>query len=129
MSGGVFMRRKTASKRGRLLPLLAACAFGYLTGALHVAALREAGHSSAAEVVAQRFPREWNAPPAVTLAAVRNSRADPDLFSPAPMVQPLQSQSSAEQLVEKSATPALERRVVQTASLGSIAPPAASAAD
>jgi hypothetical protein len=45
------------------------------------------------------------------------------------MVQPLQSQSSAEQLVEKSATPALERRVVQTASLGSIAPPAASAAD
>jgi hypothetical protein len=129
-----MMRRKRASKRGRLLPLLAACAFGYLTGALHVAALREAGHSSAAEVVAQRFPREWKEPPAVSLAAVRSSRADPDLFSPAPMVAPPQSQSSAEQLsaeqpAEKSATPATERRVVQTASLDSVAPAAANAAD
>jgi hypothetical protein len=124
------MRRKTASKRGRLLPLLAACAFGYLTGALHVATLREAGHGSAAEVVAQRFPQEWNEPPAVTLAAVRNSRADPDLLSPAPMGQPPQSQSSVEQQpVQKSAAPAPERRVVQTASLDSVAPPAANAAD
>src|SRR5262249_60440826 len=81
------MRRKSASKRGRLLPLLAACAFGYLAGAWHVTALREAGHSSAAEVVAQRFPQEWKNPAAVTLAAAeRNSRADPDLFSPAPMI-------------------------------------------
>jgi len=112
-----------------MLPLLAACAFGYLTGALHVATLREAGQGSAAEVVAQRFPQEWNEPSPVTLAAVSNSRADPDLLSPAPMVQPSQSQSSVEQPVEKSAKPTPERRVVQTASLDSLAPPAAKAAD
>jgi hypothetical protein len=122
------MRQRTASKRGRLLPLLAACAFGYLTGAWHVAALREAGHSSAAEVVAQRFPQEWTKLSAVALAAVRNSRADPDLFSPAPMVPP-QLQSSAEWPVERSVALAPERRVVQAASLDSLAPPAANAAD
>ena len=118
--GGVVMRRKTASKRGRLLPLFAACAFGYLTGAWHVAALREAGQRSAAEVVAQRFPQEWNEPPAVTLAVVKNSQAGPNLFSPAPMAPPPQSQSSAV---------AAERRVVQTASLDNAAPLAANAAD
>ncbi|HEY4737721.1 MAG TPA: hypothetical protein VIH63_10030, partial [Xanthobacteraceae bacterium] len=127
--GGGVMRRRTASKRGRLLPLFAACVFGYLTGAWHVAALREAGHGSAAEVVAQRFPQEWTKPPAVALAAVRNSRAEPDLFSPAPMAPPLQSQSNAEQPVEKSTTLAAERRVVQTASLDTVAPPLPSAAD
>ena len=118
--GGVVMRRKTASKRGRLLPLFAACAFGYLTGAWHVAALREAGQRSAAEVVAQRFPQEWNKPPAVTLAAVKNLQAGPNLFSPAPMAPPPQSQSSAV---------AAEQRVVQTASLDNAAPLAANAAD
>jgi hypothetical protein len=127
--GGVIMRRRTASKRGRLLPLLAACAFGYVTGAWHVATLREAGHSSAADVVAQRFPQEWKQPPAVTLATVRNTRADPDLFSPAPMIPQAQSQSSTEQPVEKSATLAPERRMVRTASLDAVAPPAANAGD
>jgi hypothetical protein len=122
------MRRRTASTRARLLPLLAACAVGYLTGVWHVAALREAGHSSAAEVVAQRFPQEWKDPAAVTLAAVTNSRTDPNLFSPAPMIPAPRSQSSAERLVEKSATLAPEPRMVQTASLDSIAPPAANAA-
>jgi hypothetical protein len=109
-----------------VLPLLAACAFGYVTGAWHVAALREAGHSSAADVVAQRFPQEWKQPLA---AAVRNARTDPDLFSPAPIVPPAQSRSSTEQPVEKSATLAPERRMVQTASLEAVAPPAANAAD
>jgi hypothetical protein len=123
------MRPRTASKRGRVLPLLAACAFGYVTGAWHVAALREAGHSSAADVVAQRFPQEWKQPPAATLAAVRNARTDPDLLSPAPMAPPAQSQSSTEQPVEKSATLAPERRILQTASLEAVAPPAANAAD
>jgi hypothetical protein len=127
--GGVIMRRRTASKRGRMLPLLAACAFGYVTGAWHVAALREAGHSSAADVVAQRFPQEWKQPPAVTVAAVRNARTDSSLFSPAPMVPLEPSQSSAAQPAEKSATLAPERRMVQTASLEAVAPPAASAAD
>ena len=123
------MRRKAASKRGRLLPLLTACAFGYLIGAWHVAALREGGYSSAAQVIAQRFPQEWHAPPAVTLAAVTNLRADPDLFRPAPMVPAPQSQASAEQPVEKSASSAPEQRIVQTASLDSAGPPTANAAD
>jgi hypothetical protein len=89
-----------------------------------VAALRELGHSSAAAVVAQRFPQEWNAPPAVTLAAIRTERADPDLFRPAPMVARSQSQSSAEQpAIGPSATSIPERRMVQTASLDSVAAP------
>ena len=127
--GGGVMRRRTASKRGWLLPLFAACVFGYLTGAWHVAALREAGQRSAAEVVTQRFPEEWNEPPAITLAAVKNLQAGPNLFSPAPMVPPSQSQSSAERPIEKSAAVAAERRVVQTASLDNAAPLAANAAD
>ena len=102
------------------MALFAACAFGYLIGALHVATVREVGQNSAAEVVAQRFPQEWNEPPAVTLAAVKNLQAGPNLFSPAPMVPPPQSQSSAV---------AAERRVVQTASLDNAAPLAANAAD
>src|SRR5215471_6782470 len=120
------MRRKSASKRGRLLPLLAACAFGYLAGAWHVTALREAGHSSAAEVVAQRFPQEWKNPAAVTLAAAeRNSRADPDLFSPAPMIPLPYSRSNGEPPTEKSAALAPEPPMVQTASLDSGTSPAA----
>jgi hypothetical protein len=129
MNGGVVMPRNKASKRGRLLPLLAACIVGYAIGAWHVAALREAGNGSAADVVAQRFPQEWKTPPAVTLAAVRNLPADPDLFSPAPMVPQPRAQSSAEWPAEKSTSSAPERRIVQTASLDSVTAPAANAAD
>src|SRR5690348_15882368 len=117
------MRRKRVSKRARLLPLFAACAIGYLVGAWHLATVREIGHSSAADVVAERFPHEWTAPPAVTLAAVR-MRADPDLFRPVPMIAPSPSQSSAEQpVVRTSATAVSESSVVQTASL-ELSPPA-----
>jgi hypothetical protein len=119
------MRRKRASNRGRLIPLLTACAFGYLIGAWHMAALREVGHGSAADVVAQRFPQGWDAPPSVTLAAVRTARADPDLFRPAPMVAPSQLQASAEQpATGPSANSIAERRQVQTASLDSVTSPA-----
>jgi len=117
------MRRKRVSKRARLIPLLAACAVGYLVGAWHLATVRELGHGSAAEVVAQRFPQEWNAPPAVTLAAVR-MRADPDLLRPVPMIAPSPSQSSAEQpVVRTAARPAAEPMMAQTTALD-IAPPA-----
>ncbi len=134
MSGGVTMRRSAASKRGRLMPLFAACAFGYLIGALHVATLREVGQSSAADVVAQRFPQQWSAPPAVTLAAAKSVRADEDLFSPEPMVSPASSQASAEQPVveqvaEQSASPAPVRRMVQTASLDKVTAPTTKAVD
>jgi hypothetical protein len=117
------MRRKRVSKRARLIPLLAACAVGYLIGAWHLATVREIGHSSAADVVAQRFPQEWNAPPAVTLTAVR-MRADPDLFRPVPMIAPSPSQSNAEQSVMRAAaTSVSEPSMVQTAALD-VPPPA-----
>jgi hypothetical protein len=116
------------------MPLFAACAFGYLIGALHVATLREVGQGSAAEVVAQRFPKEWNAPPAVTFVAARTVRTDADLFRPEPMVSPSQSQASAEQpavekVVEQPAPAVPERHLMQTASLKDVAPPAAKAGD
>jgi hypothetical protein len=120
MSGDVIMRRNKASKRGRLLPLLAACIVGYLIGAWQVAALREVGHGSAAEAVALRFPQEWNAPATTTLAAVRISRPDADLFRPVPMIPPSQSQASVEERAEQSAATAADR--MQTASLEAAAP-------
>ena len=133
MSGGVIMRRKRVVKRGRLLPLVAACGFGYLAGALHIATLRDLGHS-AADTIALRFPKEWTAPPAITFAAVRRSGSDADLFRPLPMLPQTQSQASVEQPVieqpviqrvaREPVTPPPERRLARTASLDSAAPPA-----
>jgi hypothetical protein len=132
MSGGVIMRRKTASKRGRLLPLLAACGFGYLTGALHLATVREVGGSSAAQAVALRFPKEWTASPAITLAAVKN--ADVDLFRPVPMAPASQMKANADQPVldhatQEPATLAPVPRVAQTASLDSAPTPTGNGLD
>ncbi len=129
MNGGVIMRRKRVSKRGRLLPLAAACGLGYLVGALHVATLREVGNGSAAETVASRFPQEWAAPHAVTLAAVTSSRADADLFRPVPTIALLQNKPSAEQpviakAVEEPPIPLAERPVARAVSLESAAAPA-----
>jgi hypothetical protein len=117
------MRRKRVSKRARLIPLLAACAVGYLVGAWHLATVRQIGDSSAADIVAQRFPQEWKAPAEVTLAAMR-MRADPDLFRPVPMIAPSPAQSRAEQSVPgTAATGVAEPSMVQTAALD-ITPPA-----
>jgi hypothetical protein len=115
------MRQKRVSKRGRLLPLIGACIIGYLIGAWHMAALRDAGQSSAAEAVALRFPREWSMAPAITVAALRSLRPDAALFSPVPMVSPSQSQSSPQEAAaEKSSTSAADHRIVRTASLDGI---------
>jgi hypothetical protein len=124
------MRRKRATKRGRLLPLVAACGFGYLIGALHVATLRDISGSSAAEAVALRFPQEWVAVHAITLAAVKSTRADADLFRPAPTIPLSQNQASAEQPVmakvtEEAAPPAPQRPAVQAVLIASAAAPAA----
>jgi hypothetical protein len=83
------------------VPLLAACVFGYVIGAWHVTALRNAGHSSATDTIALRFPHEWSAAPAsVTLAAVTSSgpstSTNTELFSPIPMTLPSQPQAAAE---------------------------------
>jgi len=117
------MQRKRASKRGRLIPLLAACGFGYVAGAWHMATLREVGHSPAASVVAERFPQEWNAPAPVTLAAARSLQADPDLFRPI-AIAPSATPPRAEQLaIDTAPMPLAEPRRVQTASLENVAPP------
>ncbi|HTE75266.1 MAG TPA: hypothetical protein VK653_00835 [Xanthobacteraceae bacterium] len=125
------MRQQTrTSKRGRLIPMLAACCIGYVIGAWHVTALRSAGSSSAAEAVALRFPQEWSAaPPAITLAALKSLSADAGLFSPVPMVLPSQPQSIAEQpALEKTSAPS-DPHMVQTASLDSVGLPVAAAAE
>jgi hypothetical protein len=127
MGGGFIMRRKRTWKRVRLIPLLAACAFGYVAGAWRTAALREVGHSSAANVVAERFPQEWNALRTVTLAAARSLQADSDLFRPVAMVSPATSSPSEQLPIAASAVPAAEQRVVQMASLDTVAPSAANA--
>ncbi len=128
MGAGAFIVRQQTrtSKRGRLIPMLAACSIGYLIGAWHVTALRSGGNSSAAEAVALRFPQDWSAaPPAVTLAALKSLPADAGLFSPVPMVLPSQPQSIAEQpALEKTSAPS-DSRMMQTASLDS--PPVAAA--
>lgn len=121
------MQRKRASKRGRLIPLLAACGFGYVAGAWHMATLREVGQGSAATVVAERFPQEWNAPAAVILAAARGVQADSDLFRPIAMA-PAATPPRAEQLAIDASMPVAEPRPVQTASLENVAPPPANAA-
>src|SRR5260370_14872865 len=130
MGAGAFIVRQQTrtSKRGRLIPMLAACSIGYVIGAWHVTALRSGGNSSAAEAVALRFPQDWSAaPPAITFAALKSLPADAELFSPVPMVLPSQPQSIAEQpALEKTSAPS-DPRMVQTASLDSL--PAAAAAE
>ena len=132
MGGGVIMRRKIISKRGRLLPLLAACGLGYLIGALHLATLGEVGNSSAAQAVALRFPKEWAASPVIALAAVKN--ADADLFRPVPMAPAAQIEANADQpvidhLTQEPEAPAPVPRVVQTASLAGAAAPTGNGLD
>jgi hypothetical protein len=129
-SGGVMKRQKRASKRGRLLPLAAACGFGYIIGAVHVATLRDIEHSSAADAVSVRFPKEWAAASAITLAAVRSSRSEADLFRPVPMIassqtHPTADPALAETVTEGSASPASQQPMVQTAALESGAVPGA----
>lgn len=126
-------RQKRASKRGRLLPLVAACGFGYLIGAVHVATLRDIEHGSAAEAISVRFPKEWSAASAITLAAVRSSRADADLFRPVPMIASSQTHPSAEPVlgdtVANEGAPAPQQTIVRTAALDNEAAPGANTGD
>ena len=112
------------------MPLLAACVFGYVIGAWHVTALRNAGHSSAADTIALRFPHEWStAPAALTLAAATSSRTSAgtsvELFSPIPMAQPTSPQAAAEPSGVASADPHLAPHLAQTASLANVDAPIA----
>jgi hypothetical protein len=117
-----------------VVPLLAACVLGYVIGAWHVTALRNAGSSTAADTIALRFPHEWSAAPAaLTLAAATGSgtstrssaSTSAELFSPIPMTLPSQSQAAAEPSAMASADPHL----AQTTSLANIDAPIALAGE
>jgi len=116
------------SKQGRWVPLLAACVLGYVVGAWHVTALRSAGHSSAAETIAVRFPQTWSATAAaVTLAEIRGSRTEAELFSPVPMVQPSRPEATAD--ASATGQPSADSRLVASASLESVGSPVSAASE
>jgi len=52
------MRRKTALRHGRFIPVLLAAGFGYLIGAWSAQAIRSTPGPSAAQAVALRFPQD-----------------------------------------------------------------------
>jgi hypothetical protein len=141
------MRKSSTArpKRGRIIPLLLTGGIGYVLGAWHMSALREPDHASAAaaRAVAVRFPAEWTNPqPTATPAVTPHSAATTALFSPVALapqaLQPAQvtlQQSDAEnapiQLFDPHASDphaSDPHAMVQTASLESVALPAASAA-
>jgi hypothetical protein len=116
------------SKQGRWVPLLAACVLGYVVGAWHVTALRSTGHSSAAETIAVRFPQTWSATAAaVTLADIRGSRTEAELFSPVPMVQPSRPQATAD--ASATGQPSADPRLVASASLENVVSPVSVASE
>jgi hypothetical protein len=127
---------KARPKRGRIIPLLLTGGIGYLLGAWHMAALREADHRSAAatQAVAVRFPAEWtNAQAAVKSAVTTRSVAMAALFSPVALApQPLQPAQLPQSDAEDAATQLFDphasdpHAMVQTASLENVALPAAS---
>ncbi len=118
------MQRNKAFKRGRLrgraLPILLAGMTGYLIGGWHPAALRSSTDPSAAELVALRFPQQWNsASPAAdtaalaALAATKVPASAPSntqlaLFSPEPMVPQLGPQAGAEAAEDVGSSSAAE---------------------
>jgi hypothetical protein len=89
-----------------------------------MAALREAEHNSAADVVAERFPQEWKAPSEVTFAAATSLQADPDLFRPVAMIASATPSASEQSAIGASAPPVAEPRMMHSASLESAAAPA-----
>jgi hypothetical protein len=92
------VRRKTALRHGRIVPILVAAGFGYLIGAWSAQAVRsapaaQASAPSAAQMVALRFPQDLNiaepqtqqpAPAAENTMVVGSTELA--LFEPEPMV-------------------------------------------
>jgi hypothetical protein len=85
------MRRKTALRHGRWIPILLAAGFGYLVGSWSAQAVRSAPAPSAAQTVALRFPQDLNiAEPQPQPRALGTQNAigsmELALFQPEPMV-------------------------------------------
>jgi hypothetical protein len=116
--------KKPRSKRGRTIPFLVVGGIGYLVGAWHVAAFRDADYGSAAQAVALRFPAEWtnaqqaaDAQPVTKVAATTRSAAA-QIFSPVPMLPLPQQVASPQPDTENAAAQSSGRQAaVQIASL------------
>ena len=117
------MRRNKAFKRGRALSILLAGMTGYLIGGWHPAAMRTAD-PSAAELIALRFPQEWNAAsPAADMTALAATKAPASapndlqlaLFSPEPMVPQAGVPQAGPQVAAPAPQQAIAEPVVQTA--------------
>ena len=87
------MRRKTALRHGRFVPILVAAGFGYLIGSWSAQAVRSAPGPSAAQTVALRFPQDLNIaqpltpqPARAAQNAMANGSMELALFQPEPMM-------------------------------------------
>ena len=85
------MRRKSAVRHGRFVPILIAAGIGYLIGSWSTLAVRNAPGASAAQAVAVRFPQDLNsAPPQQAARTSENSMVigttELALFQPEPLV-------------------------------------------
>ena len=128
--GGVKMQRNKAFKRGRLLPLLAAGAVGYVVGGWHATAMRGIDDLTASGAVALRFPQEWEdaSTPSNTASALLSpdslkasaatatlaaNNAQAALLIPVPMMRQTPAQPAAQQ---QTAAAADQQATLQTAS-------------
>lgn len=85
------MRRKTALRHGRFVPILLAAGIGYLIGSWSAQAVRSAPTPSAAQTVAMRFPQDLDmAQPQLQQPARASQNAigsmELALFQPEPMI-------------------------------------------
>src|SRR5215831_6458118 len=114
------MRGSRALKRGRWLPLLAACIVGYAVGNWHAIVLRTV-ELTASHNVALRFP-EANAEPMDATPETPARATSAALLSPAPMIASAVQQPSLQQAPAQR-TPA-PIRVASAADVALPSPPA-----
>jgi hypothetical protein len=110
------MRRKTALRHGRFVPILVAAGIGYLIGNWSAQAVRSAPGPSAAQTVALRFPQglaiaqpQPQQPARAAGNTIVTASMDLALFAPEPMApHPIlaSAPASAGAAVEPSPTPA-----------------------
>jgi len=107
------MRRKSAVRHGRVVPVLVAAGVGYLIGSWSTLAVRSAPGPAAAQAVALRFPQDLSiAQPQQAARASGNSMvigaAELALFQPEPLVPHpaiVTASLAGNEAVERSAPP------------------------
>jgi hypothetical protein len=127
------MRRKKSSKRGRIIPVLAAGLIGYLIGGWQPVALRTTGESNPAASIAQRFPENWQTASAASATAIpmqpvpgASAAAQRDaalaLLSPEPMAPQLHPQPAPATAQEAGPAPAVQTAAQYVASAPMLVP-------